>query len=90
MLANLYPALLHRMETTQDRILDAMDRLEIWLDSFTSTSTSGSTVSTVSGKGVGRTRMFDKGDRRQREWARSEVEEVDSSDDSDEEEDGER
>ena len=87
MLANLYPALLHRMETTQDRILDAMDRLEIWLDSFTSTSTSGSTVS---GKGVGRTRIADEGDRRQREWARSEVEEVDSSDDSDEEEDGER
>lgn len=33
-LTNLYPALLYRMETTQDAILDAMDRFEIWLDSF--------------------------------------------------------
>lgn len=75
MLSNLYPALLHKMETTQDAILDAMDRLEIWLDSFTvspSTSTSMGKAGSKTGSKCRRT---------------SEVV-FDSSDDSDE--DGER
>lgn len=83
MLGNLYPALLHKMENTQDAILDAMDRLEIWLDSFGRSSSAASVSKTpTSGKNSA-------GGRKEKTQRRTSEDVFDSSDDSDEE-DGER
>lgn len=83
MLGNLYPVLLHKMENTQDAILDAMDRLEIWLDSFgRSASSSPNTKTSISGKKIA-------AESRAKVQRRTSEDVFDSSDDSDEE-DGER
>lgn len=84
MLANLYPALLHRLETTQDAILDAMDRLEIWLDSFGHASASAS-ASASAGAASGKKAPVASRPGRASSEASGASEVYDSSDESDDE-----